>query len=58
MGWEEGERKLVFYVYDRLIAGRYHIWLQYALMVTVEIFRRVRMKTNLDKTKDLVCTPG
>ena len=47
MGWEEGERKLVFYVYDRLIAGRYHIWLQYALMVTVEIFRRVGLDTNL-----------
>ena len=58
MGWATGECNLIFYADYRRIAGRDHIWVQDALMVTVEIFRRVRMKTNLDKTKDLVCTPG
>ena len=36
--------------------GRDHIWLQEALMVTVEMLRRVGLETNMEKTKSLVCT--
>ena len=31
--------------------------MQDALMVTVTMFRRVGLETNLEKTKALVCTP-
>ena len=37
MGWVKGERNLVFYVDDKRIAGRDHIWVQEALTVTVTI---------------------
>ena len=52
-----GERNLVFYADNGRIAGRYHIWVQDALTETVEMFRRVGIDTNLEKTKALVCTP-
>ena len=58
MGWAAGERNLVFYEDDRRIAGRDLIWVQDALAVIVEAFRRVGLETNLEKTKEMVCTPG
>ena len=58
MGWAAGERNLVFYADDGKIVGRDHIWVQDALTVTVEMFRRVGLDTNLEETKALVCTPG
>ena len=58
MGWAVGEHNLVLYVYYGRIAGRYHIWVQDALTMTVAIFGRVGLETNLEKTKALVCTPG
>ena len=57
MGWAEGERNLIFYADDRRIGGTDHIWIQDALMVSVLMFRRVVLETNLEKKKALVCTP-
>ena len=58
MGWAAGERNLVLYMDGGRIAGRYHIWVQDALMVTAEMLQRVGLETNLEKTKALVCTLG
>ena len=58
MGWAEVERNLILYADDGRIAGRDHIWVQYAVALTVAIFRRVGIKTNLEKTKSMVFTPS
>ena len=58
MGWELGARNLVFYANGGRIAGRNHEWVQDALNVTVAMFQRMGLETNLDKTKVMVCTPG
>ena len=51
MGWAAGERNLVFYVDDRWIELTDYIWVQDALTVTVAMFRRVGLETNMEKTK-------
>ena len=51
MGWAEGERNLIFYADDRRIGGTDHIWIQDALMVSVLMFRRVVLETNLEKKR-------
>ena len=38
MGWEAGERNLVFYADGGRIAGRGHKWVQDVLTVTVAMF--------------------
>ena len=58
MGWAAGERNLVFYVDDGRIVGQYHEWVQDALTMTVAMFLRMGLETNLEKTKAMVCTPG
>ena len=58
MIWAAGECNLIFYADERRMGGRYHISLQYALAVSVVMFRWVGLKKNLYKTKALVCTPG
>ena len=58
MGWAAVERNLIFYAEDGMIGGRYHIWVQDALIVSVAMFRRMGLETNLEKTKALVFTPG
>ena len=58
MGWEVGASNIVFWVEDGRIAGRDHEWVQNALTVTVEMFRRMELETNMEKTKVMVCTPG
>ena len=45
MGWAAGETSMVLYADDGRIEGRYHIWVQYALPVTWEMFRRVGLRT-------------
>ena len=58
LGWAVSERNLIFYADDGRIAGRDHMWVQDALSVTVEMFRRVGLEKNLENTKTMVCTPG
>ena len=43
MSLAAGEQNLVFYVDDGMKVGRYHIWVQDALRVTVAIFKWVGM---------------
>ena len=58
MVWTAGERNLVFYVDDGRIVGRDHKWVQDTLKVTVEIFYRMGLYINLEKTKSMTCTPS
>ena len=58
MGWASGERNLVFYADDGRIVGRDHIWVQDSLTMTVGVFMRVDIETNLEKNKAMVCNPG
>ena len=56
MGWETVDQNIVSYAYEGRIEERDRIWVQDTLPVKVEIFRRVDLETNLEKTKALVCT--
>ena len=58
MGWETGERNMVFYANEGRIEGKDHIWVKDALIATVTMFRRVVLETNMEKIKTLVCTTG
>ena len=54
MGWASRERKVIFYDNDGRIAGRYHECVHGVLLVTVAMFCRMRLETNLEKTKTMV----
>ena len=58
LGWAAGERNVIFYADDVRIAGRYHEWVQDALLVTVEMFRSMGLKKNINNSKTMVCTTG
>ena len=58
VGWEAGKINLFFYADGRRIAGRDPDWVQEALETMVDMFIRVVMEMNLDKTKAMVCTLG
>ena len=58
MGWEEGERNLVFYADGGCISGRDHIGAQEALTETLAMCRRVGIETNLENNNALIYTPG
>ena len=53
-----GQGLLFFNADDGRIGGRDHKWVQDALTVTVAMFRRMGLGTNLENTKAMVCTPG
>ena len=55
--WSEEEQNFGFYTDNSQIAGRDHIGVQNALMVTVAMFRKVGLKTNLENTKAMAYTP-
>ena len=57
-GWEEGERYLVFYADAGWIKERDPVLFQKELAVTVQMFGRIRLETNLEKKKSMVYTPG
>ena len=57
MGWATGERNLVFYADDGKITGRYHIWVQDVLTVTVVMLRRGGIDTKLKKDKGSGISP-
>ena len=58
LGWEAGERNVIFYADDDRIAGQDHEWVQDALSVTVAMFRRMGLDTNIEKSKTMVYRPG
>ena len=57
LGWAVGERNMIFYADDNRISRRDHDWVQDALVVTVTMFRRVGLDTNLENTNYMVCVP-
>ena len=48
----------MLYVDNVRIVGHNPVWVQMALTVVVGMFDRVGLKTNLGKTKSILCTPG
>ena len=48
----------IFYVDDGYIASRDAEFLQEALNILVETFKRTGLATNTKKTQAMVCTPG
>ena len=40
------------------MTGRDPYWFHNTLLVMVGMFGRVKMETNLERTKEMVCTPG
>ena len=58
MGWEVGERNLVFYAHDIRVAGTEPDWVQEALEMNVDMFSRVRLEKNSQNKNTMVCTPG
>ncbi len=48
----------IFYVDDVYIAARDPVFLQWAIDGLVSTFEHVGLKTNISKTKAIICTPG
>ena len=58
MGWATGEINLVLYVDERRISVQDHEWVQDALTVIVDMFRRMGLEANIEKIKVMLSTPG
>ena len=56
--WAAGEQNLIFYADNGRILGREHMWVQDALSLAVAMFHRMELETNLEKTNNMVWTPG
>ena len=56
--WVTGEHNICFYEDEGRIAGRNSIWLQTALTAMVRMFKRVSLRKNTRKTKEMICTLG
>jgi hypothetical protein len=52
------EQLALFYANDGLLAARNHLWLQMVLLRLCELFERLGLRTNVQKTKTMTCTPG
>ena len=49
---------IAFFVDDKLVRLRDHVWLQSAMDVLVTLFGGIGLRTNPDKTKVMACIPG
>ena len=58
LGWAAGERNMLFNDEYGRIARQDHKWLQDTLSVTVAMFRRMSLETNLENSNTMICTPG
>jgi hypothetical protein len=47
----------VFYVDDGYLASRDAVFLQHALDILVNLFKRVGLQTNTSKTQTMICMP-
>ena len=56
--WAVSEHNIVLYVDDGCIVGSNPIWVNMTLTEVVRMFNRVVLLTNLDNTKEIMCTPG
>lgn len=52
------EHLALFYADDGLIGGPDPEWVQTAFSLMIRLFERIRLKTNLGKTKSMTCVPG
>jgi hypothetical protein len=52
------EQLVLFYADDGLLAASNHLWLQMVLSCLCELFERVGLCMNVQKTKTMTCTPG
>jgi hypothetical protein len=52
------KRAALFYADDGLLASPDREWLQDAFTVLVDMFARVGLRTNTEKTQVMICTPG
>ena len=57
LGCAAGDINLVFCADYRWISGWDHEWIQDKLTMTVYMFHRMGLESNLEKTKVMVCTP-
>jgi hypothetical protein len=48
----------VYYVDDAYLASRDLVFLQEAIDIIVKLFAHVGLKTNVQKTQTMICTPG
>jgi len=58
LGMMVQEWLVLFYADDGLIASRNAKWLQMAIERLSELFERVGLRMNTDKTETMTCTPG
>ena len=58
LGWVTGESNLIFYADNGSIAGWDNEWVQDVLSVTVAMFCRMGLETNIKNAKTMVCTPS
>ena len=56
--WRVSGRQVLFYADDGYLGSTDREWLQAALDALIPLFERVGLKTNVAKTKSMVCFPG
>ena len=49
---------IAFFVDDGLVAARCPEWLQSSFDVLINLFERIGLRTNAEKTKVMTCLPG
>ncbi len=58
LGMTVAEKLAAFYADDGLLSSTNAPWLQQALTVLVDVFKRIGLSTNAAKTKTMVCYPA
>ena len=53
-----GDVLAIFYIDDAYLASRDAGFLQHALDILVDLFKRVSLQMNTSKTQTMICTPG
>jgi hypothetical protein len=49
---------IAFFVDDRLVSARCPVWLQLFFDILTQLFERIGLLANADKTKVMICVPG
>jgi hypothetical protein len=58
LDYEVGEKCVLFYADDGLVAAMDKGWVQESFDTLINLFERVGLRTNTQKTKAMICTPG
>eukprot|EP00978_Attheya_sp_CCMP212_P045223 scaffold338211_cov31-Attheya_sp.AAC.1 len=56
--YKVGEKCVLFYADDGLVAAMDKDWVQESFETLINLFERVGLLTNTQKTKAMICTPG